>query len=58
MILIKATILQTPEAAAVMATSERMKQPGTREAIQDFEESNAKRTKKLDKKAKVKHVDE
>ncbi len=58
MILIKATILATPEAAAIMATTERMQQPGTREAIQDFEESNAKRSKKLDKKAKLKRIDE
>ncbi len=51
-ILLKATILKTPEAAAILATAERMNQPGTRQAIEDFEASNAKRQKAFDKSSK------
>ena len=55
-ILLKATILKTPEAAAILATAERMNQPGTRKAIEDFEAANDKRQKAFDKSSKKKNA--
>lgn len=49
-ILMKATVLESPEAAAVLADRERMSLPGVRQAEREFEESETKRMKKVEKK--------
>lgn len=49
-LLMKATVLDTPESAAFLAQSERLQLPGVRQAEREFEESEAKRMKKVEKK--------
>ncbi|MGN6385895.1 MAG: secretin N-terminal domain-containing protein [Verrucomicrobiota bacterium] len=51
-ILLKATVLETPEAAAFMADSIRRDLPGVRQAEREFSESDRKRMKKVEKKEK------
>ncbi|MGV3772279.1 MAG: secretin N-terminal domain-containing protein [Verrucomicrobiales bacterium] len=49
-ILMKATVLETPEAAAFLANTERSMLPGVYQAEKEFQESEAKRLKKAKKK--------
>jgi len=51
-ILMKATVIDTPEAAAIVARREKSQLPSLREAEHDFEQSTAKRGKKIDKRIK------
>jgi general secretion pathway protein D len=48
-ILMKATVLETPEAAAFMAEGVRRDLPGVRQAEREFQESDTKRMKKVEK---------
>src|SRR5688500_3534243 len=50
--LIKATVLDSPEEAAFLAEQERLMLPGVRRAEQEFQESEAKRFKKAEKRSK------
>ena len=49
-LLMRATILETPEAAAFLAETERLQLPGVRKAEQDFEENESKRLKKVERR--------
>lgn len=49
-LLMKATVLDTPESAAFLAETERLQLPGVRNAEREFGESEAKRLKKVEKK--------
>lgn len=51
-LLMKATVLDTPESAAFLAESERLQLPGVRQADREFEESETKRLKKVDRKGR------
>ena len=51
-LLMKATVLDTPESAAFIAETERLQLPGVRNAEREFGESESKRLKKVDKKKK------
>jgi general secretion pathway protein D len=50
-ILMRATVLDTPEEAAFLAQRERLQLPGVRRAEREFEESETKRLKKVEKKS-------
>jgi len=52
MILMKATVLETPEAAAFMAQGVRNDLPGVRQAEREFQDSETKRMKKVEKAEK------
>ena len=45
----KATVLETPEAAAFMAEGVRRDLPGVRQAEREFQESESKRMKRVEK---------
>ena len=49
-LLMRATVLDTPEAAAFLAETERLQLPGVRQAESEFEESETKRMKKVEKR--------
>ena len=48
--LIKATVLDSPEKAAFLAESERLLLPGVRQADNEFQQSESKRLKKAEKR--------
>jgi len=50
LVLIRPTILKTPEDAALMVSQERMRLPGIREAEAEFKASEEARRRKVDKK--------
>jgi general secretion pathway protein D len=50
--LIKATVLDSPEKAAFLAETERLLLPGVRRAEQEFQESGDKRLKKAEKRSR------
>jgi hypothetical protein len=49
-ILMKATVLETPEQAAFLAAQERSTLPGIREADLNQQEADAERTRKVNKR--------
>jgi len=53
-ILMRATVLETPEAAAILARKERGDMPGVRQAEHEFKQSEAARQEKVDKQTKKK----
>ena len=50
LVLIRPTILDTPEEAAIMSVQERMRLPGIREAEAEFTEDERKRLQRVDRK--------
>ena len=50
LVLIRPTILDTPEEAAIMSNKERMRLPGVREAEAEFTEDERKRLQKVERK--------
>ena len=50
LVLIRPTILDTPEEATLMSTQERMRLPGVREAEAEFTEDERKRLQKVERK--------
>ena len=50
LVLIRPTILDTPEEAALMSNKERMRLPGIREAEVEFTEDERKRLKSVERK--------
>ena len=48
--LIRPTILDTPEEAAIMSNKERMRLPGVREAEAEFTEDERKRLERVERK--------
>ena len=50
LVLIRPTILNTPEEAALMSTRERMRLPGVREAEAEFTEDERKRLQRVERK--------
>ena len=50
LVLIRPTILDTPEEAALMSNKERMRLPGVREAEAEFTEDERKRLQKVERK--------
>jgi type II secretory pathway component GspD/PulD (secretin) len=50
LVLIRPTILKTPEDAALMVSQERMRLPGIREAEAEFKAAEAARLRKVEKK--------
>jgi general secretion pathway protein D len=50
--LIKATVLSSPEEAAFLAESERLTLPGIRQAEYEFEKSETKRQQKAEKRTR------
>jgi len=53
-ILMRATVLETPEAAAILARRERGDLPGIRQAEHEFQQSETTRQEKVDKQTKKK----
>lgn len=51
-ILMKATVLESPEDAALLADRERLQLPGVRQAEREFIDAETKRMKKVEKKLK------
>ena len=50
LVLIRPTILKTPEEAAIMSNKERLRLPGVREAEAEFTEDERKRLQKVERK--------
>jgi type II secretory pathway component GspD/PulD (secretin) len=50
LVLIRPTILDTPEEAALMSQKERMRLPGVREAEAEFTEDEKKRMRQVERK--------
>ena len=50
--LIKATVLDSPEEAAFLAEHERLMLPGVRQAEHEFEKSETKRLQKAEKRTR------
>ena len=57
LVLIRPTILKTPEDAALMVSQERMRLPGIREAEAEFKAAEAARLRKVEKKLTGKYGD-